>query len=467
MDTDCGALVGKLDDLELTPKNPRGEDDNDDGCDGAEGLGADVLSILGKNPGLIRTGDLVGNTALHMAARDGDIVTVCNLIAFLERQDEDLKEVLADRNVDGDTALHLALKNGHREVAYHLIKADKETGIIRNNDGITPYELAKEAGFSEVCQLSAILRVPRIGRADAGIVQVRRDLRSGSRSIHVQWTELKQAIEVGEEGALITGLRRDGKELLWHKDEGNTLLHAAVTASGMGPLSKLVQFMIRNGLTDAALLGDRHGNTALHNAIMIREPSKAICLIEAEPTAVYQLNRKGVSPLYLAVKFRHEDLVKLMVTQSCLPWESEMRLNPKHATLAHLAIKARSFGILKLLMEHLSELVNVTNERGWRPLSLAANIGFLDGVIYLLTNFPKYAEECDKDGSFPIHKAVGGGHVSIVKAFYKHCPQTFYRLDHKGRNVLQIAVSYGNSDIGTYLTNELKMDDSFFESKRQ
>ncbi|KAK9735742.1 hypothetical protein RND81_04G224300 [Saponaria officinalis] len=480
MDTGCGALVGKLDDLKPTPQNPREEDDNnsdnDDGCDGAElhaaaeeGRGEDVLLILGKNPGLIRTGDPVGNTVLHMAAKDGDIVTVCNLIAFLEeRQDEDSKKVLEDKNVSGDTALHLAIKNGHRKVAYHLIKADKTTGFIRNNDGKNPCHLAEKAGFSEVCQLSDILLVPYSLDVDARMEQVKRDLMSKSRK-HVLWTELYKAIKVGEEDVLITGLRRDAKELLWHKDPcGETLLHVAVTASKMGPFSKLVQFMISNGLTDAALLGDRQGNTALHYAIMFREHSKAICLIEAEPTAVFQVNHHGVSPLYLAVEAGREDLVKLLVTQSCLPpWESEMLLHPQHAALAHLAIKAKSFDIFKLLVKHLPELVKVTYEKGWRLLSHAANRGFLDGVTYLLTKFPEYAKKCDKDGSFPIHKAVGGGNLSIVKAFYKHCPQTFYHIDHKGRNVLQIAVRYERADIVTYLTKELRMDDSFFESKGQ
>ncbi|KAK9735723.1 hypothetical protein RND81_04G222900 [Saponaria officinalis] len=471
--------VGKLDDLKLMEEDDNNNNsDSDDGCDRAEflaaleeGLGADVLSILGKNPGLIRTGDLLGNTALHMAARDGDIVTVCNLIAFLEeRQDVDLKEVLRDGNVDGDTALHLALKNGHRKVAYHLINANKWTGIIGNNDGITPYKLAEKAGFSEVCQLSDSLYRFSSLDVDVRMEQVRRDLISESRGIHVQWShELHKAIRKGEEDVLITGLRRNGRELLWYKDhEGETLLHAAVTASKMGPLSKLVQFMISNGLTDAALLRDRDGNTALHIATEIRELSGAICLIKAEPTAVFQVNDKGVSPLYLAVKYGREDFVKHMVTQSCLPpWESEMRLHPKHATLAHLAIIAKSFGIFKLLLKHLPELVKGTDEKGWRPLSYAANKDFLDGVTYLLTNFPKYAEKCDKDGSFPIHKAVGGGHLSIVKAFYRHYPQTFYHIDHKGRNVLQIAVHYKRADIVTYFTKELKLDNSFFQSKGQ
>ncbi|KAK9735721.1 hypothetical protein RND81_04G222800 [Saponaria officinalis] len=236
----------------------------------------------------------------------------------------------------------------------------------------------------------------------------------------------------------------------------------------MGPLRKLVQFMISNGLTDAALLRDRYGNTALHIATMNNLISKAICLIKAEPTAVYQVNHHGVSPLYWAVMKKHEDLVKHMVTQTCFPpWESEMLVHPKQATLAHFAIRVKSSGILKLLMEHLPELVKVTDEKGWWPLSHAAHRGFLDGVTYLLTHFPKYAEEGDEDGSFPIHKAVGGGHVSIIKAFYEHCPQTLHHIDHKGRNVIQIAVKYKRADIVTYLTNELKLDELFFESKGQ
>ncbi|KAK9734173.1 hypothetical protein RND81_04G120300 [Saponaria officinalis] len=108
-------------------------------------------------------------------------------------------------------------------------------------------------------------------------------------------------------------------------------------------------------------------------------------------------------------------------------------------------------------MEHLPALLKGTEE-GWRPLSYAANKGYLDEVTYLLTHFPKSAEECDKDGSFPIHKAVGGGHISIVKAFYDHCPQTLHHVDKKGRNVLHIAVRYGRDDIFTYLTKEIKME---------
>ncbi|KAK9734230.1 hypothetical protein RND81_04G124500 [Saponaria officinalis] len=388
--------------------------DKDDGCNGAEllaaaeeGRGEDVMSILVKNPRLFRTGDCVGNTVLHMAARDGDIVTVCNLIAFLEKiQNKDIKEVFMDVNFDGDTALHLALKNGHRKVAYHLINSNASTGSIKNNDWITPNELAFKAGFSEVCGERRRPILASLG--DIEIAEQRWKLAIRRRSLLLDhWTELYRAIKKGDEDALVKGLMRDGKELMCINTQQETLLHAAVTAPAMGPFRQLVQFMINNNLTVVAFSGNKDGDTALHIATENGDLTKAICLIEAAPRTVYEVNDKRVSPLCLAVKYGHDDLVKLMVTQSCLPpWESQMRLHRKHAALAHLAIKNRSLGTLNILMEHLPELVKGTDEKGWRPLSYAANKGYLDEVTYLLTRFPKSAEETDEDGSFPIHKDV-------------------------------------------------------------
>ncbi|KAK9675592.1 hypothetical protein RND81_11G017800 [Saponaria officinalis] len=156
-----------------------------------------------------------------------------------------------------------------------------------------------------------------------------------------------------------------------------------------------------------------------------------------------------------------------ILSQSFLPaCASECVQHPKFsATLAHLAIRVRNLGTLNLLTEHLPDLVKATDKKGWRPPSYATNKGYLDEVTYLLTSFPESAEKYDIDGSFPIHKAVGGGHISIIRAFYKHCPHTLHHIDHKGRNILHIVVRYGRDDIFSYLTEELKMDGSFMNLK--
>ncbi|KAK9675589.1 hypothetical protein RND81_11G017500 [Saponaria officinalis] len=195
---------------------------------------------------------------------------------------------------------------------------------------------------------------------------------------------------------------KHGKKLLWCQDKqtGKTLLHVAAEAGHVKQVKQLVQFMVDNGMTDAALLGDGDGDTALHLALQCGDLTEARYLIKAAPRTV-----------------------------------PEIVQHPKNAALAHLAIKARDLVTLKTLMEHLPDLVKATNEKGWRPLSYAANKGYLDEVTYLLINFPESAEKHDKDGYLPIHKAIGGGHVSIIKAFYKRCPQTLHHIDRKGRNV--------------------------------
>ncbi|KAK9735715.1 hypothetical protein RND81_04G222200 [Saponaria officinalis] len=148
----------------------------------------------------------------------------------------------------------------------------------------------------------------------------------------------------GAKDVIKSRLIRHGKKLLWCQDKqtGKTLLHVAAEAAHV---KQIVQFMVDNGLTDAALLGDRDGDTALHLSLQCGHLTDARYLIKAAPQTVYQVNHKGISPLYLATKFGRQDLVIYMlriVGQSLLPaCASEIIRHPKNAALAHLAIKAR------------------------------------------------------------------------------------------------------------------------------
>ncbi|KAK9735708.1 hypothetical protein RND81_04G221600 [Saponaria officinalis] len=472
-DIDDGDDAGELEQLAAINLTDGDNDDIDDGDDEGELLDAaqadDEQSILSKNPWLIRIADPVGDNILHMSVRNGDIEIVYKLIAFMDKHGhEDLKEkAVKDQNVDGDTPLHVAIKNGYRELAWRLVHAKPNVLNMSNNDGITPLQLASEVRFSEL-SFRPRSRKRRAIISDVELELMKRELRRMSCSEATHWNELHTAIEKGQEDVIETVLTRHGKNLLCWQDKQTwkILLHDAV---GAGHVNQLVQFMVENGLTDAALLGNGEGDTALHVGVQKNRLNAARCLIEAAPTTVYQVNDKGVSPLHKAIKCGYHDFVICMfqiLSQSLLPaCASEIVQHPKNATLAHLAIRVRSLGTLKILMEHLPDLVKATNQKGWRPLSYAANKGYLDEVTYLLTNFPESAEKHDKDGSFPIHKAVGGGHISIIEAFYKHCPQTLHHIDQKGRNVLHIAICYGRDDIFAYLTKELKMDASFSNLK--
>lgn len=108
-------------------------------------------------------------------------------------------------------------------------------------------------------------------------------------------------------------------------------------------------------------------------------------------------------------------------------------------------------------MEGIPELINVPDKKGWKLLSFAAFEDCLEEICYILNKFPDSITKIDEDGSFPIHKAVTGGHVSVVKKFIFHCPQSLHHVDKRGRNVLQLATLYQSRDVLAYLKEETQL----------
>lgn len=73
-----------------------------------------------------------GNTLLHFAARDGNIVLIDSLLKC--------GQGINTQNGLGRTPLHIAYKEGKLEAAVHLIQHGADTNI-RDNDGNMPSEL--------------------------------------------------------------------------------------------------------------------------------------------------------------------------------------------------------------------------------------------------------------------------------------------------------------------------------------
>ena len=85
-----------------------------------------------------------GDTALHMACREGLLNIAQSLCAFGCAVDVS--------NVDGQFPLHLAAQNGHTEIVRCLCLAGCRTDK-KNNDGLTPDVAALANGHSDICDL--------------------------------------------------------------------------------------------------------------------------------------------------------------------------------------------------------------------------------------------------------------------------------------------------------------------------
>ena len=105
-----------------------------------------VQKMLDENPALLNARGPWGWTPLQRAI----YFNHSNIVIFLISKGADVNLV----TLDGETALHWALKCGHSELAELLIRSDA-VGDIEDKWGITPLQLTVENGFTEICQMLA------------------------------------------------------------------------------------------------------------------------------------------------------------------------------------------------------------------------------------------------------------------------------------------------------------------------
>lgn len=103
-----------------------------------------VHHIVANFPHLILEKNLNGDTVLHLASKAGDLSVIKALLPSLAEGNKLVRE----RNLRGNTALHEALLNGREVVAQYLIQQDSEMLYYQNNQGDFALYLAAEAGFA-------------------------------------------------------------------------------------------------------------------------------------------------------------------------------------------------------------------------------------------------------------------------------------------------------------------------------
>ncbi|ESQ36993.1 hypothetical protein EUTSA_v10002443mg [Eutrema salsugineum] len=107
--------------------------------------------IVSESPNLLEKGNLISETALHVAARAGNL----DIVEFLVRYITEFlmcDMLISAKSKNGDTALHVALKEKHANVAFYLFSVRQDVSFDVNNDGVSPIYLAVEAGYCELVE---------------------------------------------------------------------------------------------------------------------------------------------------------------------------------------------------------------------------------------------------------------------------------------------------------------------------
>ncbi|KAK6933368.1 PGG domain [Dillenia turbinata] len=262
-------------------------------------------------PSLLKQVNLKGETALHVAAREGHIDVVKALVAGAKALNEELeigtgavRDLLGVANNKKNTALHEAVRNRHLEVAKFLLEEDSEFPYEGNDAGETPLYMAAERGHAEL--VHAILEACKLPAHDGPM---------GRTALHaaVLWNDkgnpflVKEADEHGwtplhwaayfDSSMIIIQLLQHDESVAYLKDkEGKTALHVAATRGSMHSLKELI-----TKCPDCIEMVDENGRNALHAAVE-KGQNSVIDYILANPllgSLINEEDRSGNTPLHL------------------------------------------------------------------------------------------------------------------------------------------------------------------------
>ncbi|KAK6933366.1 Ankyrin repeat, partial [Dillenia turbinata] len=274
-----------------------------------------VEVILKACPSLLKHENLKGETALHVAAREGHNDVVKALVAAAKVLNEELeieagtvRDLLRVTNNKKNTALHEAVRNRHLEVVRCLLEEDSEFPYVGNNAGETPL------GYREL--VHAILEACKSPAHDGP---------KGRTALH---------------GAV------------WHNDKD----------------------MIKDILRKKPLLvkeADEHGWTSLHWAAYFDRRLIIIQLLEYDESVAYLKDKEGMTALHVAATWGSWHSLKKIIAKcpDCIEMVDEKRRNALHVAV----VKGQNSVVSDILQNPLiGSLINEEDVSGNTPLHLLA-----------------------------------------------------------------------------------------------
>ncbi|KAF2283223.1 hypothetical protein GH714_043570 [Hevea brasiliensis] len=277
--------------------------------------------LVSHFPCLIAVKNFQGDTALHVAARAGMLNTSTIFINYAVNYKESYG-LLRMRNEKGNTPLHEAVINKHHEVAEHLVFYDHQVAYWQNGENALQ---AEEKGKSP----------------------------------------LYLAAENGDEkmlDILLQGIARDGdiKSLL----QGRSPAHAAVMKKNLDILTLMV-----NRRPELLQFNDM-GENPIHFASSIGYLKGVQFLLKNYRKGTIEKNEEGLYPIHVACKKGKLEVVKELLKQ----WRDPMDfLNEKGQNILHVAALNGRKNVVEYILgdDRFQELVNQRDKDGNTPLHLA------------------------------------------------------------------------------------------------
>lgn len=389
---------------------------------GAGDLGAlRQLVQAGASPGLAVTE--CGKTLLHLAAADGDVGMVRQLLAE--------GAPLAAKDSAGETALHVAVRKRNTHLVRVLLDAARAQGasVLRATVNAATSKGVRALALAVVDDQRGIMQL----LLDAGAAVDAADSEG--------WTALHDAACAGCIAAFLI-LVRAGADVQAADNEGDTVLHKCPTADS----GALLQHALQAGARCAAT--NKLQQTPLHVAAESSNV-EGMRLLLAAGAPVDAADVDGNTPLHLAVRNDHKAAAEVLLAAGA-PLEAS---NADASTPLHVAAAAGATAAARLLLTVGGANLHAADNHG-TTLYWAAREGHADMVRLLL----EHGAATDVHNSLaekrtPFQEAVLNGRLEVVQLLLRWAPLGAAEL----RAAIVLGVSEAADAVGVvvYLLQQL------------
>uniref|UniRef100_A0A336KWP8 CSON012661 protein n=1 Tax=Culicoides sonorensis TaxID=179676 RepID=A0A336KWP8_CULSO len=391
-----------------------------------------------------------GKALIHVLANEGNHVLLERALKACKDQVD-----LEIEDLNGQTALNIAARNGHTEIVkvlLNFIQGERSRGVEVNHpdrDGWTPLRSASWGGHTEIVKILIAHPACKIDRADReGRTALRAAAWSGNEDIVkilIQAGANVNSIDKQGRTSLIAAsymghydiveiLLENGADVNHTDLDGRNALCVAALCGSSG-YNKVISTLLEHGAkTDQT---DNEGMSPL--LVSSFEGNAEICELLLENGADPDLaDHMGRTPLWAACTSGHSHIVKLLLFWGCGIdcMDSEGR-----TVLSVAAAQGNLETVRQLLDRGLDETHR--DNAGWTPLHYAAFEGYADICIQLLDSGAKI-DECDNEGKTALHLGAQEGHKNVIEAILDIHRLCVDQKAHDGKTAFRLACLEGH-----------------------
>lgn len=373
-----------------------------------------VIQLFLKVGGLdlVREKKKDGSTILHLACTTGQL----DLVTEILNVDTALASTV---NGEVQTCLHIAAERGHLGIIQKLLEVEGVSLATKDRKGYTCLALAAMGGHSDVVKILA--------DKDSSLLNIRD--REGKSPIDLCAEHGKTA---GHWAAAAVLLAMD-PELLDAKPEAPRAPSPKEGAAGTKPKSKFgaAAMMLGGAKASASKAPTGLAMSTMHYAALHGQAAGVRLVLGLQTNAVENRDGDGNSPLHLACKGGHVEVLRLLLDINKGPGAP----NTAGDTLLHAAAAAGQLECVTLVMRECPTLTTATNSKGHSSL-MSATLAV------------------DTAGKGEALKRAGKSAVAVSKALLDASPALLSMSDSKGQTCLHLAAKSGRCEDLVFLFAE-------------